>query len=321
MDTLLGPVVLLRTFYLAASAFILLVQAIPLLRTRFLAYGSRSSAPSASRADTEKRFGSILEQALDRLARIRVPHSYFTHFYIVSVACSLLWGWQLWRRPRLSLGNVLHAPLDASVEAVTVGQVQLAWLLMLLQGVRRMCESYSYMSTSKSQMWVGHYLLGILFYLTANVAIWLEAAGDMQEHLPAAFFFGEGANRAPWEAQRVQWKIAVLVPGILTAHVLQHMYHAYLYRLRTEHTTYQLPSHPLFSNLLCPHYTCEIFIYLFLSFLAAPIGRFINWTLLAATVFVAANLGVTAAGTKEWYMQRFGPQKVKNRKRMVPWIW
>lgn len=223
---------------------------------------------------------SVLDQLLDRAAAIQVPHNYFTHFYITSVACSLFWAWWL----RVWEGN---------------SQLQLVWFLMLLQGVRRMLESYAYTSSSKSSMWFAHWILGLLFYLTINIAIWIE-----------------GLDGSP-----SFWAAAVLVPAILTAHMLQHSYHAYLYRLRTGNKGYQLPSHPIFSNLLCPHYTCEVVIYVLLSLLAAPHGRLLNWTLFCGTIFVATNLGVTAVGTKEWYTQKFGMAKVGPRRRMIPGVW
>jgi 3-oxo-5-alpha-steroid 4-dehydrogenase 3 len=159
-----------------------------------------------------------------------------------------------------------------------------------------MLESYAYTSTSKSRMWFAHWILGLLFYVTINMAIWVETPS------------GTIGNWA-------------LVPGVVTAQMLQHSYHAYLYRLRTENKGYQLPSHPIFSNLLCPHYACEIAIYALLSLIAAPAGSMVNWTMICGAIFVATNLGVTAVGTKEWYMERFGADKVGPRKRMIPGIW
>jgi 3-oxo-5-alpha-steroid 4-dehydrogenase 3 len=218
-------------------------------------------------------------QLLDYAATFQVPHNYFTHFYVTSVACSMSLGWTL---------RVWHAG----------GQQQIVWALLLLQGVRRMLESYAYTSTSESRMWFAHWILGLLFYITMNMAIWAEAPN-------------EGVGKGNW----------VLVPGVVMAQMLQHSYHAYLYRIRSENKGYQHPSHPLFPNLLCPHYTCEIVIYALLSLIAAPEGSMVNWTLVCGTIFVATNLGVTAVGTKEWYMEKFGAEKVGPRKRMVPGIW
>ncbi|KAF1999812.1 hypothetical protein P154DRAFT_546128 [Amniculicola lignicola CBS 123094] len=279
-------VALLRAFYLAASALILVIQATPALNARFLAYGSRATSPKTAPKtapqttpappDTPRPATSSLGQLLDYLSTFRVPHGFFAHFYVLSVACSVFWAW--------CRGHVI-------------------WFLMLVQGVRRLFESYPPDPKSKSQMWIGHYLLGLLFYATINIAVWIEQS-IVHDHVPSH-----------------HWGLVLLPPAILAAHAAQHSYHAHLHRLRKEHTAYQLPSHPLFPNLLCPHYTCEVVIYLLMSFLAAPVGRWVNWTLLSATIFVAVNLGVTAVGTKEWYMQQFGAQKVSGRKRMVPWVW
>lgn len=45
-----------------------------------------------------------------------------------------------------------------------------------------------------------------------------------------------------------------------------------------------------------------------------------NWTLVCGMVFVGVNLGVTAEGTREWYLRRFGVEGVRGRWRMVPFI-
>ncbi|KAF2274958.1 uncharacterized protein EI97DRAFT_451198 [Westerdykella ornata] len=291
---LLEPVILLRAFYLAAAALvtsqppspILAIQLLHPLRNRFLVYGSReaiSASSSGPQAATEKR-SSTVDQLLDSLASLRVPHGYFTHFYLVSCLSTVAWG------STIGLSNMCQG-------------VQLAWLLMMLQGIRRLLESYAYMSSSKSTMWIGHWVLGVLFYLTVNVAIWIEDVPD-----------SEGS-------QKPSFRVMLVAPAILISQALQHSYHAYLYRLRTSHSTYQLPCHPLFPSLLCPHYTCEILIYLLMAFLAVPTPKQVNWTLLCATALVAVNLGVTASGTKVWYEQRFGADKVRSRRRMIPWLW
>lgn len=197
--------------------------------------------------------------------------------------------------------------------------IGLTQLLMLAQGLRRLFESYVYTSSSKSGMWFGHWILGMLFYFTVNISVWIEGATPFAKHIPQHWLPPEDANHQAEE--KVGWKWTLLIPAVLTAQVLQHSYHAYLYRLRTENSSYQLPSHPIFPSLLCPHYTCEVAMYLLLSFIVAPAGRTVNWTMLSATVLVLVNLGVTAHGTKEWYLEKFGAEKVGKRTRMIPWIW
>ncbi|KAF1834417.1 hypothetical protein BDW02DRAFT_498292 [Decorospora gaudefroyi] len=268
---------LLRTFYLAASLLVLVIHAVPALRSRFLAYGSRASgrAPGKEPRPPAQQ-PSAVARALDYAATLQVPHNYFTHFYVTSVLCSALACY-------LRGGSASR-------------QQQTVWALLLLQGLRRLLESATHTSTSKSSMWFAHWILGLLFYITMNVAIWVETPGK---------------HRANW----------VLIPGVITAQMLQYSYHAYLYRLRTENKGYQLPSHPLFPNLLCPHYTCEVAIYALLSLIAAPEDSLVNWTLACGTIFVATNLGVTAIGTKKWYTDKFGAERVGPRNRMVPGIW
>jgi 3-oxo-5-alpha-steroid 4-dehydrogenase len=83
---------------------------------------------------------------------------------------------------------------------------------------------------------------------------------------------------------------------------------------------YSLSDHGLFRYLICPHYTCECLIYLALAVVAAPRGQLVNQTILCAVFFVAVNLGVTAVGTKEWYRQKFGSEKVAGKWAMIPFI-
>jgi 3-oxo-5-alpha-steroid 4-dehydrogenase 3 len=277
---------------------------VPSLRRRFLVYGSRATAPTPSTPSSSSSPPSSpspepnkFNKLLDYAASIQVPHNYFTHFYLLSLTSSLFWG------SRLSLWRATTSP-----------QVRIAWGLMLLQGVRRLLEAYAYTSNSKSKMWFAHWLLGLLFYLFTNIAIWIEHEhGDI--HSTDAF--PPPSSSSP----TLGWKAVFLIPAILTAHVLQHTYHAYLYNLRMQSKGYQLPSHPWFPNLLCPHYTCEVAIYVGLCLLAAPEGRWVNGTVGCAAVFVAVNLGVTAWGTREWYVEKFGEGRVGARRRMVPGVW
>ena len=149
-----------------------MIQAVPALQSRFLAYGSRATSSSSEDAAKEVR-PSAVDQLLDYVASFRVPHNYFTHFYVVSVGSSLYW---LWNLRHISAPQDWHLSdlFSCDAYAVSTAQVQLLWVLMFLQGVRRLSESYAYTSSSKSGMWFGHWVLGILFYLATNMAIWTE---------------------------------------------------------------------------------------------------------------------------------------------------
>ena len=98
---------------------------------------------------------------------------------------------------------------------------------------------------------------------------------------------------------------------------LQHDCHHYLFSLEK----YTLPTHPLFNSIVCPHYTAECAIYLSLALLGAPRGEQVNKTLLSCLAFVAVNLGITAASSKQWYRARFGEDAVRGKWKMIPWIY
>jgi 3-oxo-5-alpha-steroid 4-dehydrogenase 3 len=104
--------------------------------------------------------------------------------------------------------------------------------------------------------------------------------------------------------------IFILASGV------QHDCHAYLASLKK----YSVPEHPVFSRLVCPHYFVECLIYLAISIVAAPAGAILNWTIVCALIFVAVNLGVTADGTREWYVQKFGPDSMSGKWRMIPFV-
>ena len=57
---------------------------------------------------------------------------------------------------------------------MTIRQVMLAWAMLTVQGSRRLYECLAFSQPSKSQMWVGHWVLGIGFYIGTSVAIWIE---------------------------------------------------------------------------------------------------------------------------------------------------
>ena len=77
----------------------------------------------------------------------------------------------------------------------------------------------------------------------------------------------------------------------------------------------------MFRYVVCAHYTCECLLYLSLAMVAAPERQVFNRTLLCAGLFVSVNLGVTADRTRWWYIEKFGPEKVTGRWRMLPLLY
>ena len=168
---------------------ILLINSIPAFSSRYVSYGSRTASPSKhSRAQDQSGDAkssappTVIPPAckyriLDTVAAIQVPHAWFTHFYIVSVASSIFWGVQIFTQ-----GSYLKAigELDGcrnGREGMSPDQTILASALMAVQGTRRLLESTKTGTSSKSSMFIAHWLLGILFYLAMGVAIWIEGIG------------------------------------------------------------------------------------------------------------------------------------------------
>lgn len=180
----------LRAFYIFAAYAIIIVRFVPDLRDRFLDYGARSnastftstSASSAAKQDTffPRWFRIQFDPVLDWLAEMTVPHSWFYHFYMCSTICSAVWIYVY------SQTLSLHSTA-LSLQAMTKWnhRALLGLLLMQIQGLRRLYECLAIAKSSRSRMWVGHYFIGIAFYLVTNVAIWLEPGKFEMQLQPA----------------------------------------------------------------------------------------------------------------------------------------
>jgi 3-oxo-5-alpha-steroid 4-dehydrogenase 3 len=242
-------------------------------------------------------------------------------FKCVSTLCSFAWLSQLlldqspWRK--------LAALTDVK-EAMTLDQVLVTWILMLVQGVRRMYESLKFTRPSSARMWIGHWALGVWFYASMSVAVWIEGARrfpfgfvscssdviflHLASLLRESFEFGHLTIEAPSIRTFVGCLMFIVASGV------QHDCHSYLASLKK----YSLPEHPVFGRIVCPHYFVECVIYFAMSIVAAPGGCMLNWTIVCALVFVGVNLGVTADGSRDWYMEKFGAASMSGKWRMIP---
>lgn len=172
-----------RAFYIFAAYAIIIVRFIPDLRDRFLDYGARSDA-STSNARTKdtffpRWFRIQFDPVLDWLAEMTVPHSWFYHFYLCSTVCSAIWIYVYFQ-------SFLDDAAGFNLQAVADwnSRAFLGLLLMQFQGLRRLYECLVVAKLSQSRMWVGHYLIGIAFYLVTNIAIWLETGKSKTQLQP-----------------------------------------------------------------------------------------------------------------------------------------
>lgn len=164
----------LRGFFLLATIAALSVNAIPALRQGFLLYGSRQTDFAATSKVNDR--SRVKQKALlDIAAQLQVPHSWFIHFYISSVASSIFWGYQIATNGAVLAYIIsLSANSGFATSSMTFNQVVITWTFMTLQGCRRLLECLTLVKPSKAQMPILSWLLGIAFYISVGLSIWIE---------------------------------------------------------------------------------------------------------------------------------------------------
>jgi 3-oxo-5-alpha-steroid 4-dehydrogenase 3 len=191
--TRLSPAQACQLLYVLSAAAVLAVAAVPDTSRRLLTqYGARSSdntappSPSQGRKDQYRKdtcenpslhSTGLLYHLVSGLTSVgKIPHSWFIHFYILSLSCTIFWAMQF-----LSHGPVLkfvvQNQLSRPTPSMTLSQVVLVWFLMGLQGARRLYEYLVVLRPSSSKMWIIHWLLGNVFYLCTSVSVWVEGSG------------------------------------------------------------------------------------------------------------------------------------------------
>lgn len=162
----------IRSFYIFAAYAVLIVRFIPDFRVRFLDYGARSHnsrQKDAQHSALPRWIRLQLDPFLDWFASVTVPHGWFTHFYICSTVCSAYW--------LVHTQDLFHCD-----SALSIGNMVSLWerrtlicmVLLQFQGLRRLYECVVIAKSSHSRMWIGHYFIGVAFYLVTNVAVWIE---------------------------------------------------------------------------------------------------------------------------------------------------
>lgn len=301
-----------RAFYLISAAIIIGVRFVPALRERFLAYGAREKAPDGDSTNHDgddarvAKDAPITTEVLDFISTIKVPHAWFAHFYIVSVVSSLTWIHLIYSHH--DLFEALTGSIEPLTSSTSVNVVDLCLLLMLLQGTRRLYECLTLSKPSLSQMWIGHYAIGLVFYILTNIAIWIDHAGSRE-------VMSSPSLLRPISLFKLV--VTLFIFGMATR--AQHDYHVYLANL----PKYTLPDRWMFRYIVAPHYTAECAVYLSLAILSAPASHLLNRTMLCTFMFVLVNLGITADGTKTWMLGQFPQRKtdIQRRWRMIPLLW
>ncbi|KAI8671515.1 Polyprenol reductase [Fusarium keratoplasticum] len=305
----LTPAQWCQSFFVLSAGLILFIQALPQdVRSALMDYGPRrpkDANPASGKPETSKQSFKAVRSFLKTLTNYgQVPHSWFLHFYIISVSFSAFWAWQYIQRGTVmrTIATLQDRPQESSM---SLEQVFVAWLFMALQGSRRLYESLCVSKPGSSPMWFVHWALGLGYYTAMSVAVWIE---------------GSSAILASWDSPNQPIQVPRKVPSALALYVVaclkQNQCHRYLASLKK----YTLPSEGWFEYLVCPHYTCECLLYVAIAWIAAPPGQLLNKTVLCGLLFVAVNLGATAHGTRKWMANKFGADKVAKRWTMIPLV-
>lgn len=213
---------------------------------------------------------SNLAKLVAMLAEVTVPKNWFTHFYVVF--SFLQWG-QLVLVPGENFNS----------------NYLIVWLLLTIQATRRLFESFVLTNWgSTSRIHVSHYLVGNLFYVGVSLVCYLGLSEDVG---PESGFL------------RFGWLEAALVVIFGVFSIDQFQNHRHLALL----VKYSLPSFRLFNLVSCAHYLDEIAIYLVVALEIIARGRAAKtkFAFLAAWMFVAVNLTVSALETKSYYGLKF----------------
>jgi 3-oxo-5-alpha-steroid 4-dehydrogenase 3 len=166
-------------FLLAAGAVVAVAVMPPDAKTLLMDYGARKAhkasadGPSPSPSQHDGWLLSLIDAVT---SWTQVPHSWFSNFYVVSLACSIFWLVQYVGNGAV-LRSIASSQASAHEPSSTLAQVALGWLMMFLQATRRVYEHVTVIKPSKSTMWIVHWLLGLLFYLSMSVSVWVEGSG------------------------------------------------------------------------------------------------------------------------------------------------
>jgi 3-oxo-5-alpha-steroid 4-dehydrogenase 3 len=147
---------------------------IPPFREYIMNYGPRSTTSTSTALKTTTHQSKVVK-SLEYVGSFQVPHRWFTHYYVISVASSIFWAFQMYTQ-----GTAFKFLASFSKErpaTMTAGQIFVAWLLMAIQGTRRLYESIALTKPSQSRMWAGVWIIGMAFYVFIGISIWIEGIG------------------------------------------------------------------------------------------------------------------------------------------------
>lgn len=279
---------IVRAYFILLTSGLLVIRSIPLTR-RWMCYGKTLDLLD----------GHIPYR--NSIFNLMVPKKWFIHFYIVSVLSTCFWINQIYRCLIHNKCNGLSYFSHDTTQPLH--EVYICMLFMGIHGGRRLYECLVIQKHRDSQMWIGHYFLGLTYYFFCGIGMWCEGAGNVQNSTIIRHEF------------KSFFTITVALSTLIYVFFswTQYLTHDSLSKLRADANSpkYSLPSTGLFKYLICPHYTSEIGIY----FSFVILTRAQNITILIIFIWVVAILTISASETQRWRLKRF-----KLSAQHPPWI-
>ncbi|SCV99902.1 LAFE_0B05050g1_1 [Lachancea fermentati] len=184
----------------------------------------------------------------DILLHLTVPKEWFRHFYILSSCLSII---NLW------------------------SSMNLVSLLVAFHSFRRVYEThYVNRFGKRSRMHISHYLVGLWFYTSLNVAVAISSTSHQTHSIGSRLF---------------------LIALFSLASFDQYKNHLHLSHL----VKYTLPQYGLFQVVTSAHYFDEVLIYLSLASYTGTAEMY------CCFAWVLGNLSISAIETREWYAKKF----------------
>ncbi|KAK9458156.1 hypothetical protein V1511DRAFT_454229 [Dipodascopsis uninucleata] len=299
------------------TASVLLTRLIPQLRY-LLQYGKTLPSETADQGEGEEKIKikkrTKVIRTLFKPFAATVPKRFFVHFYIVSV---LLSAWSIYMVVPCTLfkscSNVMYLHhrdrmvfswLRMSLfrwlfffksDVVSLPRASTALIVLFVQSARRWYEClYVEKMSNTARIRVGHYVVGIMFYVAAIPSVWCDALEFENIHdtdLPPS---------------------GAIVLYIFAA-MGQFLAHQRLSQLKKYSPP---PPSALFQYIVCPHYTCEILVYVSIAWMC-------NFSKASISVlaWTTVNLCASAEQSRAFYVSKFGEECVAGRWNTIPLLW
>lgn len=248
-----------------------------------------------------------------------VSKSYFLYFYILGTTMTALC---------LALELREYARIEYHWIKI---EVLIALILLGIHCVVRFYECLYSTEYGSSRMHISGLFVGLIHYILVPASLCSTISFDcslikfcnthMIEYLPKYLLDSEYyvvSESFRWTRYSVALFLFVL------ASVYQVRCHSILIDLKRKNfqipnevkSQYSLPVGSLFEYVCCPHYLCEMIVYMSL-FLVRP-----SPVQIASLVWVSVNLAVVAQQQFTYYQKRF-PEEMKRKhiRRLVPFLW